>query len=169
MTRHILILSVFLFISMDTNSQIIIKNVYNSKQIEINANDRIKVVFETARHFNGLYAFILHGKNSDYKTGKLMSYNDSIIVVKSGFWGKNDTVQIYNIQAINRFNPFVRGGYYVLTGAAMALVLISTSIVDSPLIIGCYTLGVCGMTTADDLIIYPYKNRKKGKWLIEVK
>lgn len=168
MMRHIylILIAVFLFIPIDTYSQIIIENVHNNKQIEINTNDRIKVVFETERHFNGLYAFVLHGKNKDYKTGKLMSYNDSIIVVKSGLFGKKDTIQIRDIQAINRFNPFVRGGFYVVTDAAILLVLISTSIVDSPLIVGCYALGICVTTVADDLIIYPYKSKKK--WQIEV-
>ena len=171
MARHIylILIVVFSFISVDSYSQIIIENVYNGKQIEINTNDRIKVVFETDRHFNGLYAFILHGRNKDFKTGKLMSFNDSIIVVKSGLLGKKDTIQVNDIQAINRFNPFVRGGFYVVTNAAILLVLISTSIVDSPFIVGCYALGICGTTIADDLIIYPYKSKKKKKWQIEVK
>ncbi len=171
MTRIINFMTIAIlgFISIDANSQILVKNVYNNKQIEINTNDRIKLVFETDKKFNGFYDFVVHGKNKDFKTGKLKLFNDNIIVVQSGLFSKMDTIQINNIHTINRFNPYVRAGITIVTSAGLVLVLTSTSIVDSPLILGYALAGIWGITLADDLIVYPHKNIKREKWIIEVK
>jgi len=157
------------FMTISAKSQIFVKNLFNDKQIEINTNERIKVVFETEKKFNGLYSFVVYGRNKCLKTGKLKFYSDSIIVVKSGLMSKLDTVLINDIHLINKYNPYLRVGATILTSTGLVLLLTSSAIVDSPFIIGYALAGIWGITLIDDLCVYPYKNIKKDKWVFEIK
>lgn len=170
--RHIIILLtivILLLVTINANSQILVKNVYDNKQIEINKNDRIKLVVETEKKFNGLYNIVIHGKNKDFKTGKLKSYSDNVIVVQTGLFRKLNTIRINDIHTINKYNPYLRAGTTFLTSTGVVLLLTSTALVNSPFVIGYALVGIWGITLADDLIVCPHKNIKKDKWIIEVR
>ena len=157
------------FMTISAKSQIFVKNLFNDKQIEINTNERIKVVFETKKKFNGLYTYVVHGKNKSLRTGKLKFYSDSIIVVKSGLISRLDTIHINDIHLINKYNPYLRFGATILTSAGLVFLLTSSAIVDSPFIIGYALSGIWGITLIDDLFVYPYKDIQKSKWVLEIK
>jgi len=170
--RQIIILfttAIFGFISINTYSQILVKNTYQGKQFEIQKNDHIKLVIESEKKFNGFYDFVVHGKNKDFKTGKLKSYCDNYIIIQSGLFGKQDTILVKNIQTINKYNPYVRAGVVILTSAGVVLFLTSNAIVNSPFIVAYALVGIWGISLTDDLVIYPHKNIKEDNWIVEFK
>jgi hypothetical protein len=165
----LLAITILGFITINAHSQIVVKNVNSDKQIEIKSNDHIKLVFTTDKKFNGLYDFVIHGRNKNFKTGKLKSYNDNFIVVQSGMFGKLDTIQINDIHMLNKYNPYIRATAIILTSTGVLLVLTSTAIVNSPYLLGYALVGIWGISLIDDLVIYPHKNIRLDKWIIEFK
>jgi hypothetical protein len=151
------------------NSQIILTRADGEKQIEINTTDKVKVVFETDKKFNGAYNFILRGKGKTTKYGKLMSYTDSSMIIKTGIFRKEITVLFDDVVSVNRFRPAIVLGTLLITSAGLVILVTSTSLVNAPAGIAVMAIGIIASGTTSDLCIYPYRKTNSDKWKIEVK
>jgi len=61
MKLKIILISIIILnnLTLKVKSQILVENINNHKQIEIDTNDRIKIVYETEKKFNGFYDFLI--------------------------------------------------------------------------------------------------------------
>jgi hypothetical protein len=168
-------LAVFVLIfafSTGAYSQVFVTKSNGKKTIRIDKNDRIKITFKTDRKFNGIYIGLLYGKHTKSRYGKLLTYTDSTIVVRSrNRWltAQTDTIPVDEIIAINRYNPYLNLGVTIVAAGAILAVITSSAVVDSQFVLLYFAGGIVGFSIIDDLCIFPRKNIEKKKWSIIVK
>jgi len=170
MKNKIFIIGLILSIIFSSNifSQVYIKKLDGTKTIQINKNNKIKLVQITEKKFNGIYGFLRNGKNKKYIRGKMINYNDSIIVVSyiKGFKKKADTIKIAKIYAINKSKPYIE--MITTASGAVSLVLAVGAVFSEAPVILAYGI-VLGWSIINDIIVYPVKKLNKQKWELIVK
>lgn len=174
MTRKV-ILAVFLFVivfSTDTYSQVFVTKSNGKKTTRIDKNDRLKIVFKTDRKFNGIYIGLLYGKHKKSRYGKLLSYTDSSLVVRSRnrlLIAQTDTIPIDEVIAIRKYNPYIQTGVTLVAAGAIFAAFAGSAVVDSQFVVLYFLGSLAGFAIIEDLCIFPRRNIEKKKWSVIVK
>ena len=173
MRKVFLVVLIFVVVfSVDTYSQVFVKKADGKKTIRIDKNDRIKIAFKTDRKFNGIYIGLLYGKHTKSRYGKLLTYTDSSLVVKSRnrfLFAQTDTIPVDEVIAIRKYNPYVQTGVTIVAAGAILAVLAGSAVADSQFVVLYFFGGMMGFAIIDDLCIFSRKNIEKKKWSITIK